>query len=42
MSTQISKFQLNDEKFLDYKPSEIAACSLIIAVNIYVRDQEQF
>ena len=39
MSYQICKFQLNDSKFLDYRCSQIAACAIIIAVNIFERDQ---
>ena len=38
MSYQICKFQLNDSKFLEFRPSQIAACSIIIAINIYERD----
>lgn len=41
MSYQICKFQLNDSMFLEYRPSQIAACSAIIAINIFERDQEQ-
>lgn len=39
MSYQICKFQLNDSMFLEYRPSQIAACSAIIAINIFERDQ---
>jgi hypothetical protein len=42
MAFQISKFQLNDARFLNYKPSNIAACSVILAINIYEKDKEQF
>ena len=42
MSYQICKFQLNDGQFLIYRPSEIAACSVIISINIYKRDQEKY
>ena len=38
MSYQICKFQLNDSRFLEFRPSQISACSIIIAVNIYERD----
>ena len=41
MAFQISKFQLNDARFLNYKPSAIAACSVILGVNIYEKDKEQ-
>lgn len=42
MAFQICKFQLNDARFLNYKPSQIAACSVILAINIYEKDKEQF
>lgn len=42
MSYQICKFQLNDSEFLTYRPSELAACAVIISINIYKRDQEQY
>ena len=35
MSYQICKFQLIDSKFLDYRASQIAACALIISINIF-------
>lgn len=38
MSFQLSKFVLNDSKFLDYRPSQLAACSVLISINIYKRD----
>ena len=38
MSFQICKFSLNDSKFLEFRPSQIAACSIIISINIYERD----
>lgn len=41
MSYQICKFQLNDSLFLDYRPSQIAVCSLLIAINIYERDSNK-
>ena len=31
---------MNDSKFLAYRPSQLAACAVIIAVNIYKRDYE--
>ena len=40
MGFQISKFQLNEAKFLKYRPSQIAACSTILAINIYEKDFE--
>ena len=42
MSYQICKFQLNDSRFLGYRPSQLAACAVIISINIYRRDQEKF
>lgn len=42
MAYQICKFQLNDARFLNYKPSLIAACSCILAINIYEKDKEQY
>jgi hypothetical protein len=38
MSYQICKFQLNDAKFINYRPSMIAACSIIIGINIYEKE----
>ena len=35
MSFQICKFSLNESCFLNYRPSQIAACSVLIAINIY-------
>lgn len=40
MGFQISKFQLNEAKFLKYRPSQIAACASILAINIYEKDLE--
>ena len=42
MTFQLSKFALNDPNFLNFRPSQIAACSVLIAANIYKRDQEEF
>ena len=42
MAFQLSKFALNDPDFLNYRPSQIAACSVLIAANIFKRDQEEF
>ena len=42
MAFQISKFQLNDARFLKFKPSQIAACSVILAINIYEKDKDQY
>ena len=41
MSFQICKFQLNDSKFLQYRPSQIAACAVIISINIYRKNFEE-
>ena len=38
MAYQICKFQLNDALFLDYRPSEIAAASVLLSINIYEED----
>lgn len=35
MAYQICKFQLNDAQFLEYRPSEIAACAVILSINIF-------
>ena len=40
MAFQICKFQLNDARFLVYKPSQIAACSVILAINIFQTDKD--
>lgn len=42
MSNEIAKFSLNDEKFLDYRPSELAATSVILSVNIFKKEQMDF
>lgn len=42
MGFQICKFQLNDARFLNYQPSMIAACSVILAINIFEKDKEQY
>ena len=41
MSYQICKFQLNDAQFLKYQPSVMAACALLLSINIYERDLER-
>ena len=40
MSFQILKFQLNDVKFLNYRPSQLAACAIIISLNISRKEYE--
>lgn len=39
MAFQISKFQLNDAKFLNFRPSQLAACAVLLAINIYEKDR---
>jgi len=39
MAFQMCKFQLNDAKFLNYRPSQVAACACILAINIFEEDQ---
>lgn len=41
MSCQICMFAQNDAKLLGFAPSQLAACSLIICLNIYHFEQEQ-
>ena len=41
MSLQICKFAYKQTRFLNYLPSEIAACAVIISLNIFKRDEEQ-
>ena len=42
MTYQICKFTMNEPAFLNYKPSIIAACAVIICANIYMRDKESY
>lgn len=42
MSFQICKFQLNESRFLNYVPSMISACALLLSINIYERDLERY
>ena len=35
MALEICKFSLNDPTFLNYRPSMIAACSIIISLNLF-------
>jgi len=39
MSHELCKFSLNEESFLKYKPSVIAACSVILSINIYNNEE---
>ena len=41
MAFNICKFQLTDPAFLEYTPSEIAACAVILAVNIYQKENQK-
>jgi hypothetical protein len=41
MSYQICKFQLNEARFLNYRPSCISAAAVIISINIYQKIEEQ-
>ena len=38
MSNELCKFSLNEDKFLNYNPSLIAACSVILSINIFKRE----
>ena len=38
LACSICKFQLNEEKFLKYRPSIIAACAVILGINIFEKD----
>mmetsp|Transcript_2689 Transcript_2689/g.4531 ORF Transcript_2689/g.4531 Transcript_2689/m.4531 type:complete len:410 (+) Transcript_2689:474-1703(+) len=39
MSFQICKFALTESKFLNYRPSQIAAASVVISINIHEKEQ---
>ena len=39
MSYELCKFSLNEEIFLKYKPSMIAACSVILSINIFENEE---
>ena len=39
MCYEICKFSLNDDLFLNYKPSQIAACSVILSINIFKKEE---
>ena len=41
MAYQICKFSQNDSKFLEYRPSQLAAAACIISINIFERDKSQ-
>jgi hypothetical protein len=40
MTYQMCKFTLNEPVFLNYQPSMIAACAVILCANINMRDKE--
>jgi hypothetical protein len=40
MSYQICKFQLNEARFLNYRPSCVSAAAVIISINIYQKIEE--
>ena len=42
MTFQICKFTTNKPVFLNYRPSMIAACAVILCANIYMRDTEAY
>lgn len=42
MAFQIAKYQLNEALFLNYRPSQIAAASVILSINIYEEENPQF
>lgn len=42
MCQEICKFSLNDEMFLNYKPSQIAACSVILSINIFKKEERDY
>ena len=42
MAFQICKFHLNEVSFIKFRPSMIAAASLILSINIYERDLERY
>lgn len=39
MCYELCKFSLNDDMFLKYKPSEIAAASCILSINIFKKEE---
>merc|ERR1712072_535912 len=39
MCYEICKFSLNDDKFLLYRPSQIGACSVILSINIFKKEE---
>ena len=41
LAKEILKLQIDEPGFLAYRPSQIAACACIIAVNLNRRDEDQ-
>jgi len=39
MSFELCKFSLNENKFLKYKPSVMAACSVLLSINIFRKEE---
>lgn len=42
MCNEICKFSLNDDMFLNYRPSQIAACSVILSINIFKKEEMDY
>lgn len=42
MCNEICKFSLNDDMFLNYRPSQIAACSCILSINIFKKEEMDY
>ena len=42
MAHSLAKYALNDLRLTTYRPSALAACSIIIALNIFKRDEEEY
>ena len=42
MTVQVCKYAYSEVRFLNYLPSEIAACAVLLCLNIYKRDEELF
>jgi len=39
MSFELCKFSLNENMFLKYKPSVMAACSVLLSINIFRKEE---
>ena len=42
MTFKLCKFTINEPVFLNYRPSMIAACAIIICANMHMRDKEAY